>query len=168
MPRRTGKEKAAWISGGAAVAVAIIYVIIGPMYDERPIIEVSFGLEEAFPKNSLQHDGSNYYINLNWINTGKSKGIGLLLFTGKNTKMSINENGPWDYQQFDRIRINADGVIMSSKIYVMPDKNSNKFVISFEKQIDSEQPLFQQLTPIRPAMLTYEKEGNEYNIIDKR
>lgn len=167
MARRTGKENAAWISAGAVVSVAIIYVIIGPMYEERPTLEVSFGLEKDFPKSTLQHDGSNYYVELNWVNTGKSKGIVSVLFTGENAKIAIHENGPWDYQQLDRLRINPNDKL-TSQVYVIPGENSNQFVISFQTQIDPEQPLFQSLLPIRPTILTYEKTGNGFNLIDKR
>jgi len=43
------------------------------MWQERAIIELSFGGIDDYPLNELQHDGKNYYIDIIAINRGISQ-----------------------------------------------------------------------------------------------
>lgn len=168
LAKRGAAEKAAWITGGAVVIAAIITVIGGPMYEERAIIDISFGFQDEYPKDTLQPDGTNYFIDVIWTNVGKSNGLVQILFTGTNAQLSNNENGPWFYEFIDNYRIFPSEGSTKTKLLVMPDKNADTIKIQLQKQVHPEQSPFQQLTEIRPITLTFEKSGNDYHLIDKR
>ena len=166
--KRSATEKAAWITAGSAVIVAIIYVFGAPMYEERPIAQVSFGLEKDYPLNTLQKEGDNYYIDTYWYNTGKGDVFSILSYTGTNVKLSNNVNGPWQYQTDLKYWIESTDKLKHTKIFVSPDLNANQFTITFEIKSHPEQNPFQKLTLIIPSTLTYEKSGSGYTLIDTR
>jgi len=169
LAKRGTAEKAAWITGGAVVIAAIITVIGGPMYEERAIIDISFGFQDEYPKVTLQLDGTNYFIDVIWTNVGKSNGLVQILFTGTNAQLSNNENGPWFYDFTDNYRIvPSESGYTRTKLLVIPDNNAETIKIQLQKRVHPEQSLFQQLTEIRPITLTFEKSGNDYHLIDKR
>ncbi len=43
------------------------------MYQERAIIELSFGNAKDYPKPELEFDGSNFFIDMSAINRGESQ-----------------------------------------------------------------------------------------------
>ena len=168
LAKRSSTEKAAWITGGAVVIAAIITVIGGPMYVERAIIDVSFGFEDKYPIDTLQYDGTNYFVDVVWTNVGKSNGLVQILFTGTNAQLSNNENGPWFYEFIDNYRITPSEGSTKTKLLVMPDQNAGTIKIQLQKGVHPEQSPFQQLTELRPITITFEKSGNDYHLTDKR
>lgn len=168
--KRSSTEKAAWISGSAIVVAAIISVIIGPMYEERPILAVSFGNGDDLPLDKLQYDGTNYYVDVVWKNTGKSNGKTMLEISGTGALVSFNENGPWDYIQLFYYTIYPGDEIKTSKVFVKPEMSSDTITIQLNTQISQEQttPLFQELNRFFPSKLIYEKSDNDYQLVDKR
>ena len=169
LAKKSAAEKAAWITGGAVVIAAIITVIGGPMYEERAIIDVSFGFQDTYPKKTLQHDGRNYFVDVTWTNVGISNGLAQILFIGTNAQLGNNENGPWFYDFTDNYRIlPTEGGATKTKLFVIPNKNADIIKIQLQERVHPEQSPFQQLTGIRPLSLTFEKSGNDYQLVDKR
>ena len=168
MAKRSGVEKAAWITAGSIIVVAIIYVFGAPLFGDRPIAQVSFGLEKDYPLDTLQSEGDYYSIRTYWSNTGESAVFSMLSYTGTNVKLSSNENGPWDYKISPKYMLEPSDKLIQTTIFVSPDPGVNQFKIEFDTKVHPEQNPFQKLTPLIPTMLTYEKSGNDYILIDAR
>ena len=57
-----------------AIALVAAYGISSPLADtalqDRPIVDISFGLKDVLPYEELQHDGENYYVEFAIRNRG--------------------------------------------------------------------------------------------------
>jgi len=168
MAKRSAKEKAAWILGISGIIGVIITVFGTPMYDERPIAQVSFDLDKDNSIDMLQKEGDNYFIEAEWYNTGKGDIFSVLSYTGTNVKISYNKNGPWDYETSQQFNVGAHNKVVTTKVFLTPDPDANEIKIYFNLEVHPEQNPFQKLTPIIPTMLTYEKSGNDYILSDAR
>ncbi len=162
------KIKVAKITIVGLIAAAIIYQ--SPTWyeawEERPIVEFSFGDKETFPKSVLQQDGSNYFIDIVMRNRGENDAQVLLLVNSTGAKISNNENGPWEYQQSLLFTIRPEPENKFSQIYVQPEKET--FVVQLQADTGSNSHYFQETYNFIPTMVTYKKLGNNYELIDQR
>ncbi len=173
MPKRDKpldvKVKVAIISAIATVAAfAISSPLANTAYIDRPIIDISLGMGDTFPKKELQHDGTNYYVELAMKNRGKSDGKIFVTITGEGTDVSFIKNGPYQYFAQLSFVVFPDPETKTSKFYVRPDEDAERFSIRMKAEKDTSSSFFQDLNSFIPTELTYEKSGDKYILIDSR
>ena len=172
MPR-TKKEdvriKVAIIGGIAAVIAAYVgSPLVNTQWQERALVDLSLGESGIFPHSELQKDEVGYYVEIFANNRGKSDAKTNFVVQGTNTKVRFGEIGSFEYYQTVPFTIKPDTKLKTSKIYLLPDENSNIFSISFSTQQGESVPPFQELNVFRPTTLTFENQNGIYQLIEQR
>lgn len=153
---------------GAVAAGALQGPFMNSVYQDRPIVDISFGLQDGFPLEELQHDGENYYVDFIMQNRGLSDGKIFVSIFGDNVDVSFNENGP--YQEFAQLShvIFPESETKKGKIYVKPHEGTDRIAFAMTVEKDTNASYFQELNQFIPLELTYEKSGDKYVLTDKR
>jgi len=163
------------IAGGiiAAIGISTAGLLQGPFLDtafqERPLVDISLGRADgSLPTEELQFDGTNYYVEMAVKNRGKSDGKIFVSVFGDGADVSFIENGP--YQDFAQLSfvIFPDIETKTSKFYVIPHENAERFTVRMSAEDDTGSSYFQDVNSFMPTELTYEKSEDKYVLIDKR
>jgi len=155
-----------------AIAIVAAYGISSPLtntaFIDRPIVDISLGSLEDLPKEELQYDGTNYYVEIVMKNRGNSDGKIFVSIFGDNADVSFNENGPFqNFAQLSHV-VFPDPETKKGKFYVKPYEDVNRIAFAMTVEKDTNASYFQELNTFIPLELTYEKSGDKYILIDKR
>ncbi len=150
------------------IAVAIIGAIGafvgGPtynsMWEDRAIIEVSFGFEENFPMDELQFDGTNYFIDIIGINRGNSQTFVTLTAKADGASLSYNLV-EWNSLVNQKMLVRTDETPQLYRIYVNP-VNPEGFTI--EILVPTTQPLIDEVYWLFPLTLHFEFIDEKYTL----
>ena len=160
--------------------IAIIIAVIGAMgaiiagyyhglgdtqWKERPIIDASFGDQASYPKNELQYDGTNYYVDLLSANRGKSDGKLFFIIESKGAQIRFDKNLLWEYKQSLHFTIHPNPVMHPYKVYVLPDPDADMISFQLLTQDSEDKPQFQEFNPYIPTKLMYKKSDGNYKLI---
>ena len=141
-------------------------------FQERPIIGVSFAdwTNHEYPKESLESDGSNYFIKILAQNNGNSKGKIFVTITSTNAKVSFYENGEFTNRQSLHYNINplTNYTTLSPPIFIKPDQNIPRFSVEFTAQNSVNQNPFQELDLLIPTQLIYEFGNEGFKLVDRK
>lgn len=153
---------------GAVAAGALQGPFMNSVYQDRPIVDISFGSQDGLPLEELQHDGENYYVEFAMKNRGQSDGKIFVSIFGDNVDVSFNENGP--YQEFAQLShvVFPEPETKKGKFYVKPHEGVDRIAFAMTVEKDTKASYFQELNKFIPLELTYEKSGGKYVLIDKR
>ncbi len=156
----------------AAIGIVAAGALQGPfvnsVYQDRPVVDVSFGSKDGLPIEELQHDGKNYYVEFTMGNRGQSDGKIFVSIFGDNADISFNENGPFqNFAQLSHV-VFPDPETKKGKFYVKPHEDVNRIAFAMTVEKDTNASYFQELNTFIPLELTYEKSGDEYVLVDKR
>lgn len=164
------KVKVAIISAIATVAAfAISSPLANTMYQDRPLVDISFGkTDESLPTKELQHDGQNYYVEFAMRNRGQSDGRILVSIFGDGADVSFHKNGPFQYFAQLSYVVFPDPETKLSKFYVKPHDGVERFTVRLNAEKDTGSSYFQDVNKFIPSELIYEKSSNKYVLIDKR
>lgn len=159
------------IIGAIGLAVAGFYQ--GPLantqYQNRPIIDVSFGgLGTNYPTTELERDETGYYTSIIMRNRGHDDGKITIIVQSTNAKIWSSFYKTWDYKQSAPFALMENSTLVPSKVYILPDENQNRFEISLLVEEPSDKQPFQKATLFRPTILTYEKSDEIYKLVDQR
>lgn len=155
-----------------AIGLVVAYAVSSPLtntaYIDRPIVDISLGTGETLPLEELQYDGTNYYVEMVMKNRGNGDGKITVTIIGENTDVSFIKNGP--YQDFTQLNfvVFPDPESRTSKFYVKPHQEAEKFTIRLTAEKKSDASYFQELNLFIPTELTYEKSASKYFIKDMR
>lgn len=154
---------------GAVAAGALQGPFMNSVYQDRPIVDISFGSQDGgLLSEELQHDGENYYVEFAMRNRGQSDGKIFVSIFGDNVDVSFNENGP--YQEFAQLShvIFPEPETKNGKFYVKPHEGAVRIAFTMTVEKDTNASYFQELNTFIPLELTYEKSEDKYVLIDKR
>lgn len=167
------KVKIAIITGVfSVIALGISGYVSSPIADtqwkERPIADVSFGNNGEFPKSVLQSKDGEFYIDIVMENSGDANAKTVFVATGENVKVKIGKISNWSYQNILPFTIKPDSFEKMYPLYVMPDENATSFSVVFSLEIPDQTPPFQEITLFSPTILTFEKDGEQFVLVDQR
>lgn len=153
---------------GLVAAFGISSPLTNTAYTDRPLVDISLGSGEDLPKEELQYDGTNYYVEIAMKNRGNSDGKIFVSVFGDNTDVSFIENGP--YQNFAQLSyvVFPDVETKTSKFYVKPHEDVERFTVRISAEDNTGSSYFQEVNSFIPTELTYKKSGDKYVLIDKR
>jgi len=156
----------------AAIAVVAAGALQGPfvnsVYQDRPIVDISFGLKDILPSEELQHDGENFYVEFAMRNRGQSDGKVVVSIFGENMGISFNENGPFENtSQLDYV-VFPNPEYKPGKFYVVPHEGAKRIALILTVEDNTPSSYFQELNTLIPLEITYEKSGDNYVLTDKR
>jgi len=152
---------------GAIIAAYVGSPFLNSQYTERPIIDISFGANNTYPKSELQNDSVGYYVDLFVDNRGKSDGKIILEVNATNAKVQLVPSLLWANDQSLRFTVPPTEVMKTHKIYVLPDSNATEISIQLHWQDVQDKPQFQEFNPNIPLELIYHKSGNAYKLVAK-
>lgn len=155
-----------------AIGLVAAYGISSPLADtafqDRPIVDISFGLKDILPSKELQHDGENYYVEFSIRNRGLSDGKIVISLFGDNVDISFNENGPFENtSQLDYV-VFPNPEYKPGKFYVVPHEGAQRITLAMTVEDNTPSSYFQELNTFMPLKLTYEKSVDKYVLTDKR
>lgn len=156
----------------AALGIVTAGVLQGPfmnsVYEDRPIVDISFGSKDGLPLDELQQDEKNYYVEFTMKNRGFSDGKIFVTIFGNNADVSFNENGP--FQEFAQLShvVFPDSKTKKGKLYVQPHDGIDRIILTMTVEKDTKASYFQELNTFIPLKITYEKSVDTYVLIDKR
>lgn len=161
------------------IAVAIIAAIAGitaafvggpfinTLWEDRPIVYLSLGWENEYPKEELQTDEIGYYVDIVLWNEGKTAGETIFVVSSSGAKIRLGKTSSWSYEQSLPFTVFPNASLRTYPIYVLPEENIDTFSIVFSVEEHNEVPLFQKLTIFRPTMLTFENQDGAYKLIER-
>ena len=129
------------------------------MWQERAIIEISFGGIEGHSLVELQFDGNNYYIDILAINRGSSQTDPLVVITTEDAKVSFDKQN-WLTKQQSSLLIRPGEEFTNYRFYVQPD-GQNSFSISLFKPNIS---LPHEVFLINPSNLVFQFNNGNYTL----
>lgn len=171
MARKKGQDPKVIAAIIGAIAIVIVGVVSAPIIDsmwkDRPIVYLSLGLENEYPKPKLQSDEVGHYVEIVLWNEGKAAGKTIFVAQGTDSQIRLGKTSAWSTEQRLPFTVLPESSIRIYKIYVLPDENKNSFSVSFWVEESNEKPLFQELTVFRPTLLTYENKNGVYEVIKR-
>jgi len=163
------KLKIAIIAALAAVAAGALQgPFMNSVYQDRPIVDISFGSKDGLPLEELQHDGKNYYVEFAMKNRGLSDGKIFVSIFGDNADVSFIENGPYkEFAQLSHV-VFPESKTKKGKLYVQPHEDIDRITLAMTVEKDTKASYFQELNTFIPMELTYKKSLGKYILTDKR
>ncbi|KAG2478124.1 MAG: hypothetical protein NPMRTH1_760030 [Nitrosopumilales archaeon] len=152
---------------GAIGAAFVGGPFINTLWEDRPIVYLSLGWENEYPKEGLQTDEIGYYVDIVVWNEGKTAGETIFVASSSDAQIRLGKTSSWSYEQSLPFTVLPETSLHTYPIYVLPEENTDTFSIVFSVEEHNEAPLFQKLTIFRPTMLTFENQGGAYKLIER-
>lgn len=134
-------------------------------YKDRPILDWSFVMNDTSLKNELEQDQGGYFINLFIDNRGQSDGKIIFEVKGNNSKVTLNQNLPSQYDQSIHFTVRPHPVMTPLKIYVIPDTNATSISFEVLAQDVQDKPQFQEENPYIPLKISYHQVNGKYELV---
>jgi len=152
---------------GGIVAAFVGGPLIDTLWKERPMVYLSLGWKDEYPKSELQTDEIGFYVDVVLWNEGKTAGKTIFVAKSSDAKIRLGKTSSWSYEQRLPFTVLPDETLKTYPIYVLPEGNTDTFSIIFLVEDSDEKPLFQELTVFRPTMLTFENQNGVYKLIER-
>jgi len=169
MVRKKKKDDSGLTKNQQVIIVVAVIGVIGAfvggptynsMWQDRAIVEISFGTAEDYPLKELQFDGTNYYVDIVGINRGKSQTLVLTTVAANGASISFNQVD-WAFQANQKLLVRPDEKQHSYRFFVKPE-NPEGFTL--EILIPTSKPLIDQVFWIFPLNLEFEFIDEKYTL----
>jgi len=141
-----------------AIAAFVGSPTYNSMWEDRAIVEISFGISENYPLKELQFDGTNYYVDLVAINRGKSQTFIETTVTAQGASISFNQVD-WSTHGSQQLLARPDENPNPYRFYVKPE---NTLGFTLEILVPTTRPLINEIFWIFPLNLEFEYSNDKY------
>jgi len=151
-------------------ALGVAYIqspLIDTQYEDRPILYLSLGWENDYPKVELQKNEIGYFVEIILRNDGNAAGKVILEVKSTDAKIRLGKTSNWSTEQQLPFIVFAQEGIQTYPIYVLPDDFADWFTIEFSFSEPLEKPAFQKTQKFRPSSLTYEKSDSDFILLKR-
>jgi len=156
----------------AAAGTIIGAYLQGPLannqWEKRPIVDMTLGDGQDYPKKLLQLDKDGYYyVDILMRNRGQSDGKIQATVVAENATINFDKNEDFIYAKSLRYNIIPikNYTVAMTPLYIKPNENTQQFTITLSIISDSSPPAFQEINLMKPSKLIFTKSNNEYVIL---
>ncbi len=136
--------------------------------EESPIANISFGNNAEFPKSILQVEGGDFFVYIIMENRGSNDAKTIFTANGNNAKVRIGTLTDWSYQQTLPFTSKPDLLQKKSPLYVLPDNGASSFTVMISLETPDQISQSQEIALHHPTVLTFEKDGEQFVLIEQR